>query len=106
MNTKVLEGWGEEEADMGNGIGGDTVSLGRLKSMSRGLPKKASRNAGIIKAHYDAVQQKKKGSSRQASLKSGNLAMTVEEEEEEPATEEEGMLSGKRRHFTMPESVV
>ena len=51
MNTKVLEGWGEEEADMGNGIGGDTVSLGRLrsKSMSRGLPKKASRNAGIIK---------------------------------------------------------
>ena len=57
-------------------------------------------------AHYDAVQQKKKGSSRQASLKSGNLAMTVEEEEEEPATEEEGMLSGKRRHFTMPESVV
>ena len=51
MNTKVLEGWGEEEADMGNGIGGDTASLGRLrsKSMSRGLPKKASRNAGIIK---------------------------------------------------------
>merc|ERR1711936_296104 len=98
------ESWGEEEADIGNGIGGDTASLGRLrsKSMSRGLPKKASRNAGIIKAHYDAVQQKKKASSRQASLKSGNLAMTVEEEEEEPAREEEeGMLSsGKRRHFT------
>ena len=51
MNTKVLESWGEEEADMGNGIGGETASLGRLrsKSMSRGLPKKASRNAGIIK---------------------------------------------------------
>ena len=60
-------------------------------------------------AHYDAVQQRKKGSSRQASLKSGNLAMTVEEEDDEKekqATEEEGMLSGKRRHFTMPESVV
>ena len=59
-------------------------------------------------AHYDAVQQKKKATSRQASLKSGNLAMTVEEDEEkeEQATEDEGMLSGKRRHFTMPESVV
>ena len=59
-------------------------------------------------AHYDAVQQKKKTASRQASLKSGNLAMTVEEEEEdkESATEEEGMLSDKRRHFAMPESVV
>jgi len=110
MNTKVLESWGEEEPDIGNGIGGETASLGRLrsKSMSRGLPKKASRNAGIIKAHYDAVQQKKKASSRQASLKSGNLAMTVEEDEEkeEQANEDEGMLSGKRRHFTMPESVV
>ena len=63
----------------------------------------------IYQAHYDAVQQRKKGSSRQASLKSGNLAMTVEEEDDEKekqATEEEGMLSGKRRHFTMPESVV
>merc|ERR1719285_819347 len=103
--------WGEEEADMGNGIGEEVASLGRLrsKSMSRGLPKKASRNAGIIKAHYDAVQQKKKASSRQASLKSGNLAMTVEEEDDEKqeqGTEDEGMLSGKRRHFTMPESVV
>ena len=59
-------------------------------------------------AHYDAVQQKKKASSRQASLKSGNLAMTVEEDEEkeEQANEDEEMLSGKRRHFTMPESVV
>ena len=62
----------------------------------------------IHQAHYDAVQQKKKASSRQASLKSGNLAMTVEEEDEkqEQGTEDEGMLSGKRRHFTMPESVV
>ena len=63
----------------------------------------------IHQAHYDAVQQKKKASSRQASLKSGNLAMTVEEEEDEKqeqGTEDEGMLSGKRRHFTMPESVV
>ena len=53
MNTKVLESWGEEEADIGNGIGGETASLGRLrsKSMSRGLPKKASRNAGIIKVN-------------------------------------------------------
>ena len=52
LTTQVLEGWGEEEADMGNGVGGEeTASLGRLrsKSMSRGLPKKASRNAGIIK---------------------------------------------------------
>ena len=48
-------------------------------------------------AHYDAVQQRKKNTSRQASLRSGNLAMTVEEEEEEEV---------KRRHFTMPESVV
>ena len=42
-------------------------------------------------------------------MKSGNLAMTVEEEEDEKqeqGTEDEGMLSGKRRHFTMPESVV
>merc|ERR1711971_729021 len=118
MNKKVPESWGEEEVDIGNGIGEELPSLGRLrsKSMSRGLPKKASRNAGIIKAHYDAVQQRKKGSSRQASLKSGNLsgnlAMTVEEEDDEKekqateAAEEEGMLSGKRRHFTMPESVV
>ena len=53
MNTKVLESWGEEEPDIGNGIGGETASLGRLrsKSMSRGLPKKASRNAGIIKVN-------------------------------------------------------
>ena len=51
MNTKVLESWGEEEVDIGNGIGEEVASLGRLrsKSMSRGLPKKASRNAGIIK---------------------------------------------------------
>ena len=52
LTTQVLEGWGEEEADMANGVGGgETASLGRLrsKSMSRGLPKKASRNAGIIK---------------------------------------------------------
>jgi len=106
MNNKVLEGWGEEEADMGNGVaGGETASLGRLrsKSMSRGLPKKASRNAGIIKAHYDAVQQRKKNTSRQASLRSGNLAMTVEEEEEKEEEEQEEV---KRRHFTMPESVV
>ena len=38
MNTNVLESWGEEEADMGNlgnnGIGGETSSLGRLRSMS------------------------------------------------------------------------
>ena len=54
MNTKVLESWGEEEADMGNGIGEEVASLGRLrsKSMSRGLPKKASRNAGIIKVNW------------------------------------------------------
>ena len=54
MNTKVLESWGEEEPDMGNGVGGETASLGRLrsKSMSRGLPKKASRNAGIIKVTW------------------------------------------------------
>ena len=57
MNTKVLESWGEEEADIGNGIGGDTASLGRLrsKSMSRGLPKKASRNAGIIKVKLVSI---------------------------------------------------
>ena len=57
MNTKVLESWGEEEADMGNGIGGETASLGRLrsKSMSRGLPKKASRNAGIIKVKLVSI---------------------------------------------------
>jgi len=106
MNNKVLEGWGEEEADMANGVaGGETASLGRLrsKSMSRGLPKKASRNAGIIKAHYDAVQQRKKNTSRQASLRSGNLAMTVEEEDEKEEEEQEEV---KRRHFTMPESVV
>ena len=53
-------------------------------------------------AHYDAVQQRKKNTSRQASLRSGNLAMTVEEEEEKEEEEEEV----KRRHFTMPESVV
>ena len=57
MNTKVLESWGEEEADIGNGIGGETASLGRLrsKSMSRGLPKKASRNAGIIKVKLVSI---------------------------------------------------
>ena len=54
-------------------------------------------------AHYDAVQQRKKNTSRQASLRSGNLAMTVEEEEEEEEEEQEEV---KRRHFTMPESVV
>ena len=54
MNTKVLESWGEEEVDIGNGIGEEVASLGRLrsKSMSRGLPKKASRNAGIIKVNW------------------------------------------------------
>ena len=58
LTTQVLEGWGEEEADMGNGVaGGETASLGRLrsKSMSRGLPKKASRNAGIIKVKHFRV---------------------------------------------------
>ena len=55
-------------------------------------------------AHYDAVQQRKKNTSRQASLRSGNLAMTVEEEEEEKEEEEQEEV--KRRHFTMPESVV
>ena len=59
-------------------------------------------------AHYDAVQQRKKNTSRQASLRSGNLAMTVEEEEEkeEEEKEEEEQEEVKRRHFTMPESVV
>ena len=56
-------------------------------------------------AHYDAVQQRKKNTSRQASLRSGNLAMTVEEEEEKEEQEEEEE-EVKRRHFTMPESVV
>merc|ERR1719285_713062 len=92
--------WGEEEADMGNGIGEEVASLGRLrsKSMSRGLPKKASRNAGIIKAHYDAVQQRKKNTSRQASLRSGNLAMTVEEEEDEK--EKQGTEDEKEKQGT------
>ena len=54
-------------------------------------------------AHYDAVQQRKKNTSRQASLRSGNLAMTVEEEDEKEEEEQEEV---KRRHFTMPESVV
>ena len=54
-------------------------------------------------AHYDAVQQRKKNTSRQASLRSGNLAMTVEEEDEKEEKEEKEV---KRRHFTMPESVV
>ena len=40
-------------------------------------------------AHYDAVQQRKKNTSRQASLRSGNLAMTVEEEEEKEEEEQE-----------------
>ena len=58
-------------------------------------------------AHYDAVQQRKKNTSRQASLRSGNLAMTVEEEEEKEEEEkEEEQEEVKRRHFTMPESVV
>ena len=40
-------------------------------------------------AHYDAVQQRKKNTSRQASLRSGNLAMTVEEEDEKEEEEQE-----------------
>ena len=27
MNTKVLESWGEEEPDMGNGVGGETAAV-------------------------------------------------------------------------------
>ena len=49
------------------------------------------------------MQQRKKNTSRQASLRSGNLAMTVEEEDEKEEEEQEEV---KRRHFTMPESVV
>jgi len=105
MESKVLEGWGEEELP----DSAETESIGsvgrlRSKSMSKGLPKKASKNSGIIKAHYDAVQQRKKANSRQGSIKSGtNLAVTFEDEEDQ---KEGNPMIPKRRHATMPESIV
>ena len=55
-------------------------------------------------AHYDAVQQRKKANSRQGSIKSGtNLAVTFEDEEDQ---KEGNPMIPKRRHATMPESIV
>ena len=51
----------------------------------------------MFQAHYDAVQQRKKTSSRPGSLSSNtNLVVTVEEEQEQE--------HGFRRHNTMPNS--